>query len=63
MSFHFYLIVGCSHFGRQAAEKILKRNPYSKITVVDKKKGPLQKISHFPVNTVQGDGPLFLNQS
>ena len=58
-----YLIVGCGHFGSRAVEKILKRNPHSKITVVDKKKGPLQNISHFPVKTALGDGPLFLKHS
>ncbi len=58
-----YLIVGCGHFGSRAVEKILKKHPHSKITAVDKKKGPLQNISHFPVKTVLDDGPLFLKHS
>jgi len=57
-----YLIIGCGHFGSRAVEKLLKRNPHSKITMVDKKKGPLQRISHLPVETVLCDGRLFLNQ-
>jgi hypothetical protein len=57
------LIIGCGHFGSRAAERLLKRNPHSKITVVDKKKGPLQRISHLPVKTALCDGRLFLNRS
>jgi saccharopine dehydrogenase-like NADP-dependent oxidoreductase len=33
-----YLIIGCGHFGSEAAEKILRKNPGSKIIVVDRKK-------------------------
>ncbi len=58
-----YLIIGCGHFGSRAAEKLLKTNPHSKITMVDKKKGALQKISHLPVETALCDGRLFLNRS
>ena len=58
-----YLIIGCGHFGSRAVEKLLKRNPHSKITVVDKKKGPLHRISHLPVETTLCDGRLFLNRS
>lgn len=60
---HSYLIIGCGHFGSRAAEKLLKTNPHSKIMVVDKKKGPLQRISHLPVETALCDGRLFLNRS
>ncbi len=56
------LIIGCGYFGSRAAEKLLKTNPHSKITVVDKRKGPLQRISHLPVETALCDGRLFLNQ-
>lgn len=58
-----YLIIGCGHFGSRAAERLLKRNPHSKITMVDKKKGPLQRISHLPIETALCDGRLFLNRS
>jgi prephenate dehydrogenase len=63
MKSHDYLIIGCGRFGSRAAEKLLKRNPHSKITMVDKKKGPLQRISHLPVETALCDGRLFLNRS
>lgn len=58
-----YMIVGCGHFGGRAVEKIFKKLPHCEITVVDKKKRPLQKISRLPVKTVLGDGLLILNQS
>jgi len=62
MSPRSYLIIGCGHFGSRAAEKLLKKDPRSKIIVVDKNKEAIKKISHLPVETTVGDGLVYLNQ-
>lgn len=62
MSPRSYLIVGCGHFGSQAVVKLLKNNPSSKITVVDKNKRAIQKVSHFPIETIVFDGQSYLDQ-
>jgi hypothetical protein len=58
-----YLIIGCGHFGSQAITKLLRKDPRSKIIVVDKNKKALQKISHFPAEPILCDGTLSLNSS
>lgn len=58
-----YLIIGCGHFGSRAAETLLRKDSRSKITVIDKKEEPLQKVAHLPVKTIVCDGLLYLNQS
>jgi len=58
----FYLIIGCGHFGRRAVEKILQKDSLSRITVVDKDKKALQRVSSLPVHTVACDGTLYLTQ-
>jgi hypothetical protein len=55
-----YLIIGCGHFGSKAVEKLHRKNPKSKIIVVDKNKRALQKVSHLPIETIVFDGTLFL---
>lgn len=57
-----FLIIGSGHFGSRAAEKLLKKDPRSKIIVVDRSKEAIKKISHLTVETVVGDGLLYLNQ-
>lgn len=57
-----YLIIGCGHFGRRAIEKLLQKDPLSRITVVDKNKRALQRVSSLPVQTVVCDGTLYLTQ-
>ena len=59
---HTYLIIGCGRFGSRAAEKLLQKDPDSKIIVVDKNKKALQKVSRLPIETVISDGIFFLNQ-
>jgi hypothetical protein len=56
-----YLIIGCGHFGSQAIPKLLRKDPRSKIIVVDKNKKALQKVSHLPVETILCDSTLYLN--
>jgi hypothetical protein len=56
-----YLIIGCGHFGSQAVTKLLRKDPRSKIIVVDKNKKALQKISHLPAEPIFSDGTLYLN--
>lgn len=55
-----YLIAGCGHFGRQAALKLLRKDPQSRITVVDQNEKSLAKLSRFPIKTVVCDGQSFL---
>jgi len=62
MKTHSYLIIGCGHFGSRAAEKLLKKNPRSKIIVIDKNKEPIKKVSHLPIETVVGDGLVYLEK-
>ena len=57
-----YLIVGCGHFGRLAVEKLLRKDPGSKIRVVDKNKKAIGKISTLPVETHIEEGLSFLRQ-
>jgi hypothetical protein len=57
-----YLIIGCGYFGSRAVEKLLKKDPCSKIIVVDKNKKVLQKISMLPVEIALSDGVVYLNQ-
>ena len=61
MDLRSYLIIGCGHFGSQAIPKLLRKDPYSKIIVVDKNKKALQKVSHLPVETILCDSTLYLN--
>ncbi len=62
MKFITYLIIGCGHFGSRAVEKLLQKNPRSRIIVVDKSKKALQKVSKLSVKTVVSDGTLYLAQ-
>jgi hypothetical protein len=59
---HAYLIIGCGHFGSRAAEKLLKKNPHSKIIVVDKNKKALQNVSRFPIEIAMSEGVSYLEQ-
>jgi hypothetical protein len=62
MNPHSYLIIGCGHFGSQAAEKLLRKDPRSKIIVIDKDKSAIKKVSDFEVETTVSDGRLYLEQ-
>jgi hypothetical protein len=62
MSPYSYVIIGCGHFGGRAVEKLHRKDPHSKIIVVDKNKEAIKKISHLPVETVICDGLLYLNK-
>ena len=62
MSPRSYLIIGCGHFGSRAAEKLLKKDPHSKIIVVDKNKKALRKVSHLPVEIAMNEGVSYLEQ-
>ena len=62
MTSRSYLIIGCGHFGSRAIEKLLKKNPHSKITVVDKDEKAFRKVSSFPIETVVGEGISHLQQ-
>jgi len=57
-----YLIIGCGRFGSQAVLKLLQKDPYARITVVDQDRKRLQKISRLPVETIIRDGRIFLDQ-
>jgi hypothetical protein len=59
---HAYLIIGCGHFGSRAAKKLFQKDSHSKIIVVDKSRGALQKVSRFPIQTVVCDGIFYLSQ-
>ena len=59
---HTYLIIGCGRFGSRAAEKLSQKDSCSKITVVDKSKKALQKVSHLPIESAICDGIFYLNQ-
>ncbi len=59
---HTYLIIGCGHFGSQAVEKLLKKDPHAKIIVVDQNKRAFQKVSSLPVETVVCEGRSHLEQ-
>ena len=57
-----YLVIGCGRFGGRAAEKLLQKDPRSKIIVVDRSKKALRKISQLPVESEICDGTLYLEQ-
>ena len=57
-----YLIIGCGHFGRRAAERLLQKNPRPKIIIVDQNKEALQEVSHLPVESAVCEGTLYLKQ-
>ena len=59
---HAYLIIGCGHFGSRAAKKLFQKDPNSKIIIVDKSRGALQKVSRLPIQTVVCDGIFYLSQ-
>lgn len=59
---HFYLIIGCGHFGSRAGEKLLRKDPHSKIVIVDKCKEALQKVSRLPIQIAVCDGIIYLSQ-
>ncbi len=58
-----YFIIGCGHFGSRAVEKLLRKNSRPKITVVDREKKAIQKISSLPVEAKVGEGVSYLHQS
>ena len=57
-----YLVIGCGHFGSRAAEKLFRKDPHSKIIVVDKSRKALQKVSRLPIQRVVCDGIFYLSQ-
>jgi len=57
-----YLIIGCGHFGSQAAKQLLKKDPHSKIIAVDKNREAVEKLSHLPIEAIVEDGLSYLNQ-
>lgn len=57
-----YLIMGCGHFGSQAIEKLLRKNPHAKITVVDRNKKALERVPPFPAEAIVGEGIAYLRQ-
>ena len=59
---HVYLIIGCGRFGSRAAEKLLQKDPRSKIIVVDRSKKALRKVSQLPVESEVCDGILYLER-
>jgi hypothetical protein len=63
MSPRSYIIIGCGHFGSRAVGKFLRKDPRSKIIVVDKNKKPIKKISHLPAERIICDGLLYLIKS
>jgi len=59
---HAYLIIGCGRFGSRAAEILFKKDPRSKIIVVDKSKKALQKVSRLPVEAALCNGIIYLSK-
>ena len=57
-----YLVIGCGRFGSRAATELLRDNPLSKITVVDKSSRALRKVYALPVHTIISDGRSYLDQ-
>jgi len=57
-----YLIVGCGRFGSRAAQKLLQKNPRSKIIVVDRNKNVFKRISRLPVEFAACEGTLYLEK-
>jgi hypothetical protein len=62
MSVPSYLIIGCGHFGGQAAKQLLRKKSHPKIIAVDKNLEALEKLSPLPVETIVEDGLSYLNQ-
>ena len=62
MSVPSYLIIGCGHFGSQAAKQLLKKKSHPKIIAVDKSPEAVEKLSHLPIETIVDDGSSYLNQ-
>jgi hypothetical protein len=58
-----YLIVGCGHFGSLAVQKLLKKDPHSKITVIDRDERALHRSPSFPIETVIGEAIAILSRS
>jgi hypothetical protein len=56
-----YLVIGCGYFGSRAVERLHRKDPRSKIIVVDKNEEAFNRISHVPVETVTGDVLSYLN--
>ena len=57
-----YLIIGCGHFGSRAARRLLEKNPYSEITVVDKDEKAFERVFDLPVERVVSDALSYLDQ-
>jgi hypothetical protein len=57
-----YLIIGCGHFGSRAADQLLKKDPKSKIIIVDKKREAIERVSHLPIETAVSEGRDTLDQ-
>jgi hypothetical protein len=55
-----YLIAGCGHFGSRAVRGLLKKDPNSVITIIDKDSNAFGKISHLPVQTTAHDAVDYL---
>lgn len=62
MNSQVYLIIGCGHFGRRAAEILFRKSPRSKIILVDRTKKALQKVSYLPIESTVSEGTLYLKQ-
>ena len=62
MKISSYLILGGGHFGRLAAERLLRENPGSNILVVDRQPKPLEALLSLPVQVSLGDGVLELDR-
>ena len=57
-----YLIVGYGHFGRLAVQKLLKKDPHSKIAVIDRDQKAVQNIPSPKIEIVIGEAMTRLNQ-
>jgi hypothetical protein len=57
-----FLILGCGHFGRRAAQTLLSGYPKPTITVVDKDLDALKAISALPLKIAVDDGISYLSQ-
>lgn len=51
-----YLILGGGHFGRLAAERLLKLNSQSKILIVEKEEKTCTALASLPVEVLLGEG-------
>jgi len=59
---HTYLVIGCGHFGSRTTGKLFRKDPRSKIILVDKDKRALQKVSLLPIETAVCEGVIYLSQ-